>query len=231
MNSLKNVAYTEEYKKYRDTFNFVFDNKYKEQVIEQPLSDGKHSARITFYKDETCSISKYRVLASKTEILNSQSQIVAKFENVNQSIFFYAFEHSNGKTYLLFKIDLYGYSIMNLSNYEVYHFVPDVSFLGQEETFIWTGAFYFNKNNILVVDGCYWACPYATLFINLTNPEQLPYKVIYSSYEMENELNIDNDIIPLRWNEDGSIVLQCSIKDDDELIERAFDVESLLAKL
>lgn len=230
--NLDNVAYTEEYKKYRDSFNFVFDDRYKDEIEEQSLSDGIHTLRITYYSDETNSKLKFRVLASKTEVLNSQNQKMAEFQNINHGVDFYTvIKHSNGNNYLLFSIDLYGYSILDLFSYNMFHYIPEGSFIGQEETFIWTEAYYCHINNILAIDGCYWACPYATLFIDLANPEQLPYKVIYSSYEMENELNIDNDIIPLRWNQDGSIVLQCSIKDDDELIERTFDIESLLAKL
>lgn len=107
--NLDNVAYTEEYKKYRDSFNFVFDERYKDEIEEQSLSDGEHTLRITYYSDETNSKLKFRVLASKTEVLNSQHQRMAEFQNINHGVDFYTvIKHSNGKNYLLFSIDLSG---------------------------------------------------------------------------------------------------------------------------
>ena len=56
-------------------------------------------------------------------------------------------------------------------------------------------------------------------------------KKILSSYDMEDQLNIDTDVIPVRWNDDGSIVLKCCIdnEDNDEL-EKVVDIVSLVKK-
>lgn len=34
----------------------------------------------------------------------------------------------------------------------------------------------------------------------------LPNDLIYSSYDMDGEINIDSDVTLLSWNEDGTIV-------------------------
>ena len=44
-----------------------------------------------------------------------------------------------------------------LTIYHMNHFIPEESFTGHEETFIWTDVLYCSKNNILAVDGCFWA--------------------------------------------------------------------------
>lgn len=227
--SNKNIAYTNEYKKYRDEIRYVFDEKYKCYDVETKLlSDGKHTLITTYYSDDSYEISKYNIHASKTQVIDSMKNKVAEFENINHDgNIFSVVEHSNGKNYLIFSIDLYGYSIMDLSNYNVYHYIPEESFSGHKETFIWTEAYYCKENNIIAVDGCYWACPFCTEFFDFSNPEELPFKCIYSSYEMEDEISIENDVTPIHWNSDGTIVLSCCTDDEgNRQIQKTIDIVS-----
>lgn len=224
-----NIAYSNEYQEYRKTFNYVFQDKYKTEIEEVSLTDGKHILRISYFNDESCEYSQYRVSTSETEVFDSNFNKVAEFRNINHSVNFYSIvEHSNGKNYLIFSIDLYGYSVMDLENYFIYNFVPEESFKGEEETFIWTDVYYSKKNNILAVDGCYWAYPSSTEFFDFSTPENLPYEKILSSYDMEGQLNIDTDVIPVRWNDDGSIVLECCIDSEgNNRVEKVIDIISL----
>jgi hypothetical protein len=122
---------------------------------------------------------------------------------------------------------LYGYSIIDLLNYKVYHYIPEESFTGHEETFIWTDVLYCSKNNILAVDGCFWACPSSTYFFDFSYPEELPYDVIYNSYDMGGEVNINSDVTPMRWNEDGTIVIKCCVDEEGtKEMEKVIDVSS-----
>ena len=222
---LDNVAYTEEYQQHRNTLDFVFDDKYIYEIKEKPLSDNKHILRITYYLDESHERSEYRVFTSKTEVLDKNGKKVVELKNIDHGVdFFSVVEHSNGKNYLLCSIDLYGYSIIDLSSNNILHYIPEESFNSHQETFIWCDVYYCRKNNILAVDGCYWAYPSSTLFVDFTNPEDLPYAIICSSYDMANELNSDADVTPVRWNDDGTIVLKCSINDDETEIEKTVDV-------
>lgn len=224
-----NIAYSIEYQEYRKTFDYVFQERYKTKSEEVPLTDGKHILRISYFNDESCEYSKYQVQTSETEVFDNNFNKVAEFRNINHSVNFYSVvEHSNGKNYLIFSIDLYGYSVMNLENYHVYNFVPEESFKGEVETFIWTDVCYSKKNNIIAVDGCYWACPSSAEFFDFSTPENLPYEKILSSFDMEGQLNIDTDVIPVRWNNDGSIVLKCCIDSEgkDE-VEKVVDIVSI----
>lgn len=44
---------------------------------------------------------------------------------------------------------------------------------------------------------------------------------------MDGEVNIDTDVVPLRWNSDGTIVLKCFIDEEEEKeVEKTVDVLS-----
>jgi hypothetical protein len=224
-----NIAYSNEYQEYRKTFDYVFQDKYRTEIEEIPLTDGNHILRISYFNDESYECSQYPVHTSQTEVYDNNFNKVAEFRNINHSVNFYSVvEHSNGKNYLIFSIDLYGYSNMNLENYHIYNFIPKDSFKGEAETFIWTDICYSKKHNILAVDGCYWACPSSAEFFDFSNPENLPYEKILSSYDIEGELNINTDVIPIRWDDDGSIVLKCCIDTEgNDEVEKVVDIVSL----
>ncbi len=222
-----NVAYTKEYVEYRKQFDYIFVDKYKNDDDEvKSLSDGKHTLVTSYYNDESHEVLQYNVSTSKTRVLDSSGATVAEVRNISYSVdFFSEVEHSNGKRYLLFSIDLYGYSIMDLSNYKVYHYIPEESFKSNE-TFIWTDVRYCSKNNILAVEGCFWACPSSVEFYEFAKPEEFPLKRICTSYEMADELDIDSDVTPLRWNDDGRIVIECYEDKGTVKVEKIFDIVS-----
>lgn len=224
----KNVAYTEEYQKHRKSFEYIFNEKYKSDIERREFLNGKLTLETTFYSDSSGEVTEYNMFASKTEVFDFNINKVSEFTNINHSTdFFTLVEHSNGKNYLFFSTDLYGYSIMDLSDYSINHFIPEESFIDHQETFIWTQVLYCKSNNIIAVDGCYWACPTSIEFYNFSNPDGFPLEKIYSSYDMEDELNIDVDVTPVRWNDDGTFVLRCCDKDDsDNEYEKTIDILS-----
>lgn len=225
----KNAVYTKEYQEYRSRFEYVFSEKYKcSDGATRLLADGEHTLVTSYYSDSSHKVLKYNIFASKTEVFNKSKNKVAEFKNINHKVdFFSLINHSNGNTYLIFSIDLYGYSIMNLSNYKAYHYIPEESFKKHKETFIWTEVHYCKENNILAVEGCYWAYPFSTEFFDFSNPEELPFKRIFSSYEMDGEIDIGNDVVPVRWNDDGTIVLKCSFGEGGvNQIEKTIDILS-----
>ncbi len=224
----RNMAHTKEYQDHRKLFEYIFHEEYKSSEIEEiVLFDGKYILKTHYYSDCSHKVFKYNLHTSKTEMFDTCGVKVAEFKNIDHHIdFFGTVEHSNGKNYLIFTIDLYGYSIMDLSNFKTYHFIPEESFVGGEETFIWTNIMYCKVNNIIAVDGCYWACPYSIEFFDFSDPEKVPLRCIYTSYELKNELDIDSDITPIRWNDDGTIVIEYDEDEGTEKVERTFDIVS-----
>ena len=77
------------------------------------------------------------------------------------------FCHSNGKHYLVFRIELYGYSILEVETRKEMHYVPTCVHPEEgeyvEEVFIWTSADYDSGSNLLAVTGCIWAVSYTHL--------------------------------------------------------------------
>lgn len=221
------MAYSEEYQKYRATFDYIFTKEYEHDKEIKPIFNGDFTLETTYYSERHNNPNCHRYL-SKAKVYDFNKNKVAEFCNIDHSVdFFSEVEHSNGKRYLFFSIDLCGYSILDLSNYRIYHYVPEESFQQGKETFIWTDTFYCMKNNILAVTGCYWGCPFSTHFYDFSSPEVLPYDLIYSSYDMKDEINIDRHVTPLYWKDDGTIVLECTIGDNkEEPIEYIIDIVS-----
>jgi hypothetical protein len=65
------------------------------------------------------------------------------------------------------------------------------------ETFIWCSVKYCAVNDVLAVDGCYWACPYGFMFYDFSNPMELPLKLYTDEYyynlEAEAGMYTDSD--------------------------------------
>ena len=55
--------------------------------------------------------------------------------------FFSLIRHADGKFYLVFRQDLYGYSVLDLASAQIMRFVPD-AWLDGKESFIWDGVHY-----------------------------------------------------------------------------------------
>lgn len=222
-----NVAYTDEYREYEKKFEYIFNSKYmSKDTNEIQLPDGKHVLKTYYYFDDSHQVSEYSVEASKTEVLDLKGNIVTELKNIDHHVdFFSMVEHSNGKNYLLFSTQLYGYSVLDLSDLSTYHFIPAESFKENKETFIWTNVLYCAQNDILAVDGCYWACPFSTYFFDFSDPTKIPLEEVCNSYDMDGEVNIDMDVTPLRWNSDGTIVIKCWIDEQGEKeVEKTIDV-------
>lgn len=83
--------------------------------------------------------------------------------------FFSLIRHADGKFYLVFRQDLYGYSVLDLASAQIMRFVPDVWTLGKE-SFIWGGVHYLGDWNALAVSGCYWAAPNGVHLVSFAEP-------------------------------------------------------------
>lgn len=83
--------------------------------------------------------------------------------------FFSLIRHANGKFYLVFRQDLYGYSVLELDRGRIMRFVPDVWTLGKE-SFIFSGVHYLRGWDALAVDDCYWAAPNGVHLVSFAEP-------------------------------------------------------------
>ena len=83
--------------------------------------------------------------------------------------FFSLIRHADGKFYLVFRQDLYGYSVLDLASAQIMRFVPD-AWLDGKESFIWDGVHYLRGWDALAVYGCYWAAPNGVHLVSFAEP-------------------------------------------------------------
>lgn len=83
--------------------------------------------------------------------------------------FFSLIRHANGKFYLVFRQDLYGYSVLELDRGRIMRFVPDAWTLGKE-SFILSGARYLRDWDALAVSGCYWGASNGVHLVSFAEP-------------------------------------------------------------
>ena len=83
--------------------------------------------------------------------------------------FFSLIRHADGKFYLVFRQDLYGYSVLDLASAQIMRFVPD-AWLDGKESFIWGGVHYLRDWDALAVDGCYWGAPNGVHLVSFAEP-------------------------------------------------------------
>lgn len=90
------------------------------------------------------------------------------------------FYHYNRQNHLLFrKNDLYGYTLLNLETLEEYTYFPD-TVINEHESFIITDAHIFQ--DILICEGCIWACPYTCYLIDLKTHKTFGiWRTLYNS--------------------------------------------------
>lgn len=50
---------------------------------------------------------------------------------------------------------------------------------------------YFQQKKLIVIDGCYWACPYELVFYDFSNPMNMPYNELFR-VEVDSITNWDN---------------------------------------
>ncbi len=78
------------------------------------------------------------------------------YEDYPTFFYFYTITDTD---YLIFrKDDLYGYTILNLNSIKEYNYFPDVVLNREQESFIIVEARLWNE--ILLLFGCHWGCPY-----------------------------------------------------------------------
>ena len=83
--------------------------------------------------------------------------------------FFSLIRHANGKFYLVFRQDLYGYSVLELDRGRIMRFVPD-AWPNGKESFIWSGVHYLRDWDALAVSGCYWGAPNGVHLVSFAEP-------------------------------------------------------------
>ena len=166
---LLNVAYTAEYMDYLTEIDkALFCSEYFVKENQETLENLTIKTR-RFVCDSHPNY-PYGLEGSETDILIDDNTIYS-FRTHDDHYVFDPFIHQNGNQYLVFRQDLYGYSVLNITSRQDYRYYPKGSF-PEGETFIWCRLHYNPHNNIAAVDGCFWACSSGIVLADFTDPMQ-----------------------------------------------------------
>lgn len=207
-----NIAYSQEYQAYRSSYDWIFDLPHNEVKTISFGDDIPYTATCFLYKPERPHDNGIIAIFSATKVLikSNSGTTVYEYTIIGEHGLLKFITHKNGRQYLIFSRELYGYSVMDMTSHEVAHYVPESSFKGGE-TFIWADVLYCEINNLLVVDGCYWACPDGNEFYDFSSPMALPLPKYCDSYALENEFNIsiDDYVTTAHFTAKGECVINC----------------------
>ena len=101
-----------------------------------------------------------------TSVHDATGMEVYRWTNVDDDAEFVSLvNHSDGRIYLVFRVDLYGYGVVDLTTGRDFFYVPK-----GPETFIWTAIHYTPVTDVLAVEGCFWACPFGLHLVDFRDP-------------------------------------------------------------
>lgn len=159
---MANAYGTKKYNEYIQGYlsSFDFDKVDEECFVFSGL---KATAAHYEYWEKTVGYYKH---AEKTVVtITDKNNAPHVYECIDAFFTPYEFEH-NGSKYLLFRKSLYGYTILNLTDFsEINYFPSDV--LDGREAFIICEAKIFKT--VLVLGGCFWAGPYECYALDLAS--------------------------------------------------------------
>ena len=209
-----NVYHTPEYQAYRQKCGFVFSEEHRSSLPGETreLPEG-YSVRTDYYAGQLT----YQLRAARHRLLDSGGQVVYTWDNMDYDGEFYTLiAHANGNHYLVFREDLYGYSVLEVETGRAVHYFPDRSWNQKWETFIWTGVNYDPRTNLLAVSGCYWACPNGTLLLDFSDPleEQDWAGWLDIQDVVDPDLDEYDDIDLERFGEDGLLYFRTTSDED-----------------
>ena len=232
--STENIAYGKRYRDWRAQYDalFVPDNRFPSQDEQVPLADG-YSVRSKAY----CHQRDLYLNGSENELLDKEGRVRYAWRNMDtDGEFCSLFRHRNGTHYLIFRTELYGYSVLDVERGQEMHYVPACVHPeeGQkpEEVFIWTSADYDPDSDLLAVTGCIWACPYSTIVLDFSHPLQLqpPEHWLDLRRIIDPDDTRFDDIEFARWESDGLLLRGCDTE-DGRWKEVRVPIEQLRAEL
>jgi hypothetical protein len=207
MNQPENAAGTPEYAAFRAEYEPYLNNPPSEVETIQIGGEPALTAEVANHSVGHTNLINKVSIKTNGEIVFNYTIYDAHITLLN------LIKHKNGREYLIFNRDLYGYSVMDVSSREVADYIP-ANILHGEEAFIWTGTLYCPHTNVLAVNGCYWAGPCGTEFYDFSDPMNLPFKFLGDSYsvvEAKYGETLSSDTT--KYFDDG----KWNIKMDDEL--------------
>ena len=214
--ALRNAAYSDKYKDECIKFQSLFleENKAKSETIILP--DDYKILKTTYRgKVNGCNLHGNNCVLSDTK-----GSVIHTWNNFDDDAEFHTLiHHHNGNRYLVYRQELYGYTVFDLNNNKDFQYYPQCVLDGREY-FIWADIHYNPLNNLLAVSGCIWGAPWGTLIVDFENPMAEPAFQIDVIDCLDGDYDTYDDADFVRW-EGESLVLNCyniEMKSKEEVV-------------
>jgi hypothetical protein len=206
---ISNVAYSPEYIDYRNAkINDTYHQKYK--IDEKILDKGNIKIISEYYKNTSLEVKGYRIPGCINNKIYRNEILLHEYINIYDDKFLCEYiKYNNGLDYLIYREDLYGYSVCEIGTKNTFEYFPKCSFVEPfSETFIGTNIHYNVNNNIFAVEGCYWACPFDVFLIKTNNIMEQFIGLLNIHYIIEKKKKKYDEISFVKW-ENNDIILKC----------------------
>jgi hypothetical protein len=214
---ISNVAYSQEYKNYRNgIITKAYNPKYK--TNEEIFENNDIKIITEHYLSEGNMLRQDNAYCGYNKIYNKNNELLHDYFNIyDQSFFCDYIKFSNGFCYIFYREDLYGYSVFDINNKNVFNYYPLATFKEQKETFIGIDIHYNINNNIFAINGCYWACPYDVFLIKIDDPMKEftdlinIHEILDPGYEKYDDIEFvgwENNDIKLKIEDQTILILQ-----------------------
>lgn len=215
MTCFENIYYTETYQAQRKDFSkMVFKSENKNTSESFALEAGFILRSTEYSIDNKTGYEQALFSPDGSEILRWEL-----CDSHDFTIFTQIFTHSDRHLYLIYKEDLYGYSVLRLSDRMSLHYVPrgyspkvTDSSPYPGESFIMTDFHYCPRHNFAAAGGCFWAAPSDTALLDFTDPLAAPDKIrtIHDIIDPNHENDLLEDIDFKEW-QDGFLILEADM--------------------
>lgn len=227
-----NVYHTPQYQAYRQKCGSLYSEKYRSSLPGKTweLAEG-YSVQTDYYEGYL----EHQIRVARHQLLDSTGQAVYTWDNLDfDGEFCTLISHANGRRYLIFRENLYGYSVLEIETGQALHYIPEKSWpldgRPGQETFIWSGVSYDAKSNLLAVFGCYWASTNDTLFLDFSDPMQIQdcgqwlemHCVVDADYNWYDDIDLE------RFGADGLLYFRALSAEDGTRADFVFPVERIL---
>lgn len=230
MNAIETAAY----KEWQEKCTPVFQSQLRKPDYDRTTEfTGGFTAISRAYEGKV----DYRVLASENELRDGEGRVIYTWRNLNiDGAFCELFLHANGRHYLVFRRDLYGYSVYEVESGREMHYIPSQAYPEDEqrfrETFIWTGAHYDPQSSLLAVGGCIWAAPSSVIVLDFSDPlREQPAETWFDIHEIVDPEWEDYDDVDFAGWEAGELILRAYSVEKREYESVRLSVEQLKEKL
>lgn len=130
------------------------------------------------------------------------------------------FSH-RGIDYIFMRKTLYGYCIIDSRNFEEYNYFPSKVLQEDEEAFISCDVYCLN--DLLLIVGCYWACPYEICVLNLESKKAIR---LYDYLDFKGLANYELGISPIKVYDNGF-----GVTSEENKQEYLLDYSSLIRRI